>query len=78
MSFLFSLNIQFGPGGGQPLYISYANELIDNGIVAYAKDYSGRKEKFNSFKEAVNNFKIYTEPLMTQIDKIIIINKGDD
>ena len=58
--------------------LEYVIELVDNIIVAYAKDYSGRKEKFNSFKEAVNNFKIYTEPLMTQIDKIIIINKGDD
>lgn len=58
--------------------LEYVIELDDNEIVAYAIDYSGRKEKFNSFKEAVNNFKIYSEPLMNQIDKISIINKGDD
>ena len=54
--------------------LEYVIELVDNIIVAYAIDYSERKEKFNSFKEAMNNFKIYSEPLMNQLDKIIIID----
>lgn len=58
--------------------LEYVIELVDNIIVAYAIDYSGRKEKFNSLKEAMNNFKIYSEPLMNQLDKICIVNKGDD
>ena len=58
--------------------LEYIIELIDNKIVAYAKDYSGRKEVFNSFKDAMNNFKIYTEPLMNQIDKIELMDKDDE
>lgn len=58
--------------------LEYIIELIDNKVVAYAKDYSGRKEIFNSFKDAMNNFKIYTEPLMNQIDKIELIDEEDD
>ncbi len=57
--------------------LEYVIELIDNEIVAYAKDYSGRKEKFNSFKEALNNFKIYTEPLINQLDSIELIKKDE-
>ena len=58
--------------------LEYVIELVDNIIVAYAIDYSGRKEKFNSLKEAMNNFKIYSEPLINQIDKIELIDKDDD
>ena len=58
--------------------LEYTIELIGADIIAYAKDYPGRKEKFNSFKEAMNNFKIYTEPLINQIDKIELINKDDE
>ena len=58
--------------------LEYVIELLDNEIVAYAKDYSGRKEKYNSFKEAMNNFKVYTEPLMNKIDKIELMEKDDE
>ena len=57
--------------------LEYVIELIDNEIFAYAKEYSGRKEEFKSFKDALNNFKIYTEPLINQIDKIELIDKDD-
>ena len=53
--------------------LEYVIEKDDNFITAYAKDYSGRKKKYNTFKETMNNFKIYTEPLINQIDKIEII-----
>ena len=57
--------------------LEYVIESRNDEVVAYAIDYSGRKESFNSFKEALNNFKIYTEPLMNQIDKIELINKDE-
>ena len=58
--------------------LEYVIELVDNIIVVYAIDYSGRKEKFNSLKEAMNNFKIYSEPLISQIDKIELVDKNNN
>lgn len=58
--------------------LEYIIEKNENDIIAYAKDYSGRKEKYNSFKDAMNNFKIYTEPLINQIDKIELIDEDDE
>ena len=57
--------------------LEYTIELIGTDIIAYAKDYPGRKEKFNSFKETMNNFKIYTEPLINQLDSIELIEKDE-
>ena len=58
--------------------LEYVIESNNNEVVAYARDYSERKERFNSFKEALNNFKIYTEPLINQIDKMEVIVKDDE
>ena len=41
-------------------------------------DYSTRKNQYNSFKEAMNNFKVYNEPLISQLDRITIIEQGED
>lgn len=58
--------------------MNYIIKRKNDCIEAYAEDYSGRKEKYNSFKEAMNNFKVYTEPLMNQIDKIELMDKDDE
>ena len=58
--------------------LDYIIEDIDGIIQVYAIDYPTRKSKYNSFKETMNNFKVYNEPLVNQIDRIIIINKGDE
>ena len=58
--------------------LDYVIERTDNSIIAYAIDYSERKQKYSSFKEACNNFKIYTEPLINQIDKIELIDEDDE
>ena len=57
--------------------LEYVIEKKDDSIVAYAIDYSGRKQKYNSFKEAMSNFKIYSEPLINQLDKIELITEDD-
>ena len=46
-------------------------------IEAYAELYPERKEKFKSFKEAMNNFKVYNEAIINQIDKIDLIEKDN-
>ena len=57
--------------------LEYVIKKEDDYIIAYAVDYSERKQKFNSFKEAMNSFKIYTEPLISQVDKIELINSNE-
>ena len=49
--------------------LEYVIEKEDDQIIAYAIDYSERKLKYNSFKEAINGFKIYSESLLNQLDK---------
>ena len=58
--------------------LEYAIEKVSNGVEAYAIDYSTRKNQYSSFKEAMNNFKVYNEPLINQLDRINLINKEDE
>ena len=57
--------------------MNYIIEKNDEFIEAYAEDFPGRKEQYRTFKDAVNNFKIYNEPLLSQLDSIQII-KDDE
>ena len=58
--------------------LDYIAEKVDSFIQVYAVDYPTRKNKYNSFKEAMNSFKVYNEPLIEQLDRIIIVNQGED
>ena len=58
--------------------LDYIAEKVDQFIQVYAVDYPTRKNKYNSFKEAMNSFKVYNEPLIEQLDRIIIVNQGED
>lgn len=58
--------------------LDYIIEKVDQFIQVYAVDYPTRKNKYNSFKEAMNSFKVYNEPLIEQLDRIIIVNQGED
>ena len=55
--------------------LEYIIEKEEDYIVTYATNSYERKQKYNSFKEAMNNFKIYTEPLINQLDSIELIEK---
>lgn len=56
--------------------LEYIIEKENDYITAYAIDYSGRKEKYKTFKETMNNYKIYSEALINQIDKIELIDEN--
>ena len=58
--------------------LEYIIEKSDNYIQVYAIDYPTRKSKYNSFKEAMNNYKVYNESLIEQLGRIAIINQGED
>ena len=52
--------------------LEYNIEEESNKVVIYANYYEKNKRYFNSFEELMNNFNIYNEPLINQIDRIII------
>ena len=57
--------------------MNYIINQKEDFIEAYAELYPERKEKFKSFKEAMNNFKVYNEAIINQIDKIDLIEKDN-
>jgi len=57
--------------------LEYIIEKVNNVVEAYAIDYSTRKSQYNSFKEAMNNFKVYNEPLINQMERINLIEEDD-
>ena len=58
--------------------MNYIIEQKENMIEVYANDFPERKEQYKSFKDVVNNFKIYNEPLLSQLDHIQIIKEDDE
>ena len=52
--------------------LEYNIEEEDNKVVIYANYYEKNKRYFNSFEELMNNFNVYNEPLINQMDRIII------
>ena len=55
--------------------MNYVMKLQNEKIVAYAIEYPEKKNTYNSFKEAMNNFKVYNEPIIQQIKNIEIIKQ---
>ena len=50
-------------------------ELFSNNkVVIYANYYEKNKRYFNSFEELMNNFNIYNEPLINQLNRIKVLD----
>lgn len=54
--------------------LEYMIEQKENYVEIYAIYYENRKKQYNSFDELMNNFTVYNEPLINQINRIQIIN----
>ena len=52
--------------------LEYIIKKIDNGVEVYAELYQTRKKVYSSFQEAMNNFTVYNESLVDNIDRIKI------
>lgn len=52
--------------------LEYIIKKIDNGVEVYAELYQTRKKVYSSFQEAMNNFVVYNESLVDNIDRIKI------
>lgn len=50
--------------------LEYIIKKVDNGVEVYAILYQNRKKFYSSFQEAMNNFTVYNESLMDNIDRI--------
>jgi len=50
--------------------LEYIIRKIDNGVEVYAILYQNRKKVYSSFQEAMNNFTVYNESLVDNIDRI--------
>ncbi len=53
--------------------MEYVVEQKDNYVEIYAIYYEKRKSKYNSFKELFENYTVYNEPLITLLDRIVIL-----
>lgn len=54
--------------------LEYNVELVNDKVEIYAISYENRKNYYNSFDELMNNYTVYNEPLVVQINRIQIIN----
>ena len=50
--------------------LEYIMKKVDNGVEVYAELYQTRKKVYSSFQEAMNNFTVYNESLVDNIDRI--------
>lgn len=54
--------------------LEYIIRKIDTGVEVYAELYQTRKKVYSSFKDAMNNFTVYNESLIDNIDRISILS----
>lgn len=53
--------------------LEYIIRKIDTGFEVFAILYQNRKQTYSSFSDAMNNFTVYNESLIDNIDRIQII-----
>lgn len=53
--------------------LKYVIKEIDNKIAVYPILYETKKSLFNSFEDALNNYTVYNESIIDNIDRLIII-----
>lgn len=53
--------------------LEYVIKEIDNKIAVYPILYESKKSFFNSLEEALNNYTVYNESIIENLNRIIII-----
>ena len=54
--------------------LEYNIEVIDNKITIYAIYYEKNKKYYSSFEDLMNNYTVYNEPLINQLNRIKVLN----
>lgn len=55
------------------LSMIYVIKSTANGVAVYPKIYSNKKSYYLDFNDAMNNYEVYKEPLISYMDRIHII-----
>ncbi len=55
------------------LNLIYVIKSTESGVVIYPKIYSNKKSYYLDFNDAMNNYEVYKEPLISYMDRIHII-----
>lgn len=53
--------------------LEYTIEFVDNQFVIYANSYKEKKSTYDSLKELLNNYTVYNESIMDNIDRVSIL-----
>ncbi len=53
--------------------LDYIVEKTDNMVVIYAIYYEKDKHYYSSFEELMNNYTVYNEPLINQLNRFILL-----
>ena len=53
--------------------LEYIIKEVDNKIAVYPILYETKKSLFDSFEEALNNYTVYNESIIDNIDRLIIL-----
>lgn len=53
--------------------LEYIIKKIDNDVVVYSILYDNRKYRYSSLDEALNNYTIYNESILDNIDRVILL-----
>ena len=53
--------------------MEYFVEQKENYVEIYAIYYEKRKSKYSSFEDLMNNYMVYNEPLITLLDRKVIL-----
>ena len=54
--------------------MEYVVEQKDNYVEIYAIYYEKRKSKYSSFEDLMNNYMVYNEPLINQLNRIKVLD----
>lgn len=57
--------------------LEYTIEIDDSKYVIYPNLYSNRKYTYDSLKELLNNYQIYNENIMSNINRVSIVERGN-
>ncbi|MBQ9181050.1 MAG: hypothetical protein IJ134_00180 [Bacilli bacterium] len=53
--------------------LEYIVEQKDNYVEIYAINYEKRKQQYISLDDLVNNYTVYNEPIISQFNRVIVI-----
>ena len=57
--------------------LEYIVEPKENYVEIYAIYYENRKKQYKSLDELMNSYRVYNEPLINQLNRIVVLNDDE-